>query len=64
MHIVEHSIFRNPKKDKKAGKEALAKFIADHFPTPEVEIAQFCYVGVIYKEIHKHAKRGGSVGYW
>lgn len=56
VHIVEHSIFRNPKKDKKAGKEALAKFIADHFPTPEVEITQFCYVGVIYKEIHKHAK--------
>lgn len=56
VHIVEYSIFHDPKKDKKAGKEALAKFIADHFPKPEVEIAQFCYVGTIHKEIHKHAK--------
>ena len=59
VHIVEYSIFHNAKKDKKAGKQALAKFIAEHFPEPEVEISQFCYVGTIYKEIHKHAKNRG-----
>ncbi|TLD83547.1 universal stress protein [Helicobacter sp. MIT 11-5569] len=56
VHIVEYSVFHDPKKDKKAGKEALAKFIADNFPNPEVEISQFCYVGTIHKEIHKHIK--------
>ena len=45
IHVVEYSVFHDPKKDKKAGKEALAKFISDHFPKPEVEISQFCYVG-------------------
>lgn len=56
VHVVEYSIFHDPKKDKKVGKEALAKFIADNFPKPEVEISQFCYVGTIHKEINKHAK--------
>ncbi|MCI5633617.1 universal stress protein [Helicobacter sp.] len=56
VHVVEYSVFHDPKKDKKAGKEALAKFISDHFPKPEVEISQFCYVGTIHKEIHKHIK--------
>lgn len=56
VHVVEYSIFHDPKKDKKVGKEALAKFIVDNFPKPEVEISQFCYVGTIHKEINKHAK--------
>ncbi len=56
VHVVEYSIFHDPKKDKKAGKEALAKFIASHFPKPEIEIDQFCYVGTSHKEIAKHAK--------
>ena len=59
VHIVEYSIFHDPKKDKKAGRQALAKFIADHFPKLEVEVSQFCYVGTIHKEIHKHAKSRG-----
>lgn len=54
VHIVEYSIFHNAKRDKKAGKEALAKFIAENFPDPEVEISQFCHVGSVHKEIHKH----------
>ena len=57
MHVVEYSIFHNPKKDKKAGKEALAKFLANHFPNPEVEMQQFCYVGTIHKEINEHSKK-------
>ena len=56
IHVVEYSIFHNPKKDKKAGKEALAKFLTSHFPNPEVEMQQFCYVGTIYKEINRHIK--------
>ncbi|MCL9820832.1 universal stress protein [Helicobacter sp. 14348-15] len=56
IHVVEYSIFHNPKKDKKAGKEALAKFLTSHFPNPEVEMQQFCYVGTIYKEINQHIK--------
>ncbi|KPH56424.1 hypothetical protein HPU229334_01480 [Helicobacter pullorum] len=56
LHIVEYSIFHNPKKDKKAGKEALAKFIEDNFPNLEIEMRQFCYVGTIHKEINKHIK--------
>ncbi|MCI5969348.1 universal stress protein [Helicobacter sp.] len=56
VHIVEYSIFHDTKKDKKAGKEALAKFLAEHFPKLEVEVSQFCYVGTIYKEIHKHSR--------
>ena len=56
VHVVEYSIFHNPKKDKKAGKEALAKFINEHFANEEVEISQFCYVGAIQKELASHAK--------
>ncbi|WP_104722065.1 universal stress protein [Helicobacter mesocricetorum] len=56
VHIVEHSIFHNPKQDKKTGKEALAKFLLEHFPNPEVTIQEFCYVGPIVKGICKHIK--------
>lgn len=56
VHVVEYSIFHNPKKDKKAGKEALAKFINEHFANVEVEISQFCYVGAIQKKLAEHAK--------
>lgn len=56
VHIVEYSIFHNTKKDKKAGRQALAKFMDENFPNPEIEIAQFCYVGTIHKELNKHAK--------
>ncbi|MDD6056296.1 MAG: universal stress protein [Helicobacteraceae bacterium] len=56
VHIVEYSVFRDAKKDKKAGKEALAKFIAQNFTNLEVEVAQFCYVGTIHKELNKHIK--------
>ena len=58
VHIVEYSIFHDPKKDKKAGKNALARFIEDKFPNPEVEIQQFCYVGSI-KNLCEHADERG-----
>lgn len=54
-HIVEYSIFRDSKKEKKAGKMALKKFIAENFPSCEVEMQLFCYVGAIHKELSKHA---------
>lgn len=56
VHIVEHSIFHDPKQSKRTGKEALAKFILEHFPNPEVVIQEFCYVGSIVKGICKHIK--------
>ncbi|MDE5603240.1 MAG: universal stress protein [Helicobacter sp.] len=56
VHIVEHSIFHNPKQSKKTGREALAKFIVEHFPSPEVTIQEFCYVGSIVKGICKHTE--------
>lgn len=56
IHIVEYSIFHNSKQNKKTGKEALAKFVLEHFPNPEVTIQEFCYVGSIVKEICKHIK--------
>ena len=56
VHIVEYSIFRDPKKDKRAGKEALSKFLNEHFPSTEVEIQQFCYVGALHKKLNSHIR--------
>lgn len=58
VHVVEYSIFHDSKKEKKAGRDALAKFMEKNFPNPEIEIQQFCYVGSI-KDLCDHAEERG-----
>lgn len=60
VHVVEYSLFRDSKKDKKAGKEALMRFVSKNYPNPEIEINQFCYVGTIQKELSKHIEESDA----
>lgn len=59
LHIVEFSIFHNNKKERKLGKDALDKFLAQHYPELKnlsVKVEAFCRVGEVHEEIANFAK--------